>query len=123
MFHGGYSPDSSKTERSRVVVGLWPPKERIVAGPQQISLRVGQMTLDNLNYLGFLTRQSQAHMVAEWINTLADTVRTMAEQANLALRDDPQFLKNGGTIISLEEQQAVAAIGRTLRDLRIRGVK
>ena len=29
--------DVSKTERSRVVVGLWPPKERIVAGPSIVS--------------------------------------------------------------------------------------
>lgn len=35
--------------------------------------------------------------------------------------DDPQFLKNGGTIISLEEQQALQAIQRGLQDLRLPG--
>lgn len=42
-----------------------------------------------------LTRQSDAQIVAAWINTLADTVRMMAEQANPALqgltRVDDQF--------------------------------
>lgn len=90
---------------------------------KQVSLRVGQLTLDNLNYLGCLTRKSQAHIVADWINDLANTVRAMAEQANPALKDDPQYIKNGGTIISLEEQQAVAAIARALQDLRIHGAK
>jgi len=90
---------------------------------KQISLRVGQITLDNLDYLGFLTRKSQAHIVSDWINDLANTIRTMAEHANPALKDDPQYIKNGGTIISLEEQQAVAAIARALQDLRIHGAQ
>ncbi|PSR20648.1 MAG: hypothetical protein C7B45_14125 [Sulfobacillus acidophilus] len=53
------------------------------------------------------------------LGRLAETIRTMAEHCNPTLQDDPQFLKNGGTIISLEEQQAVAAIARALQDLRI----
>ncbi len=79
---------------------------------KQVSLRVGQQTLDNLRYLGILMRQSDAQIVTEWINTLADTIRIMADQA-----------KNGGTILSLEEQQAVQTIQRCLRDLRIPGAQ
>ncbi len=90
---------------------------------KQVSLRVGQQTLDNLRYLGILMRQSDAQIVTEWINTLADTIRIMADQANPALVADPQYLKNGGTILSLEEQQAVQTIQRCLRDLRIPGAQ
>ena len=56
---------------------------------KQVSLRVGQQTLDNLRYLGILMRQSDAQIVTEWINTLADTIRIMADQANPALGAAP----------------------------------
>lgn len=52
---------------------------------------------------------------------MADTVRMMAEQANPALVSDSHYIKNSGTLLSLEEQQAVQAIQRCLQDLRLPG--
>ena len=90
---------------------------------KQVSLRLGDTTIDQLNYLGFLMQQSQARIVADWIADIAHTIRTMAENQNPALREDPEFLCNGGTIISVEEQQAVAALRKTLQTLRIHGAQ
>ncbi len=91
---------------------------------KQVSLRIGPRPLDPLTYLGILPRPSDAQIVVDRINTLADAVRPMAEHAHPALQDDRQFLKNGGTIISiisLEEPQALQTIQRGLQDLRLPG--
>ena len=78
-------------------------KRGIFMATKQVSLRIGQQTLDNLHYLAFLTRKSHAQIVSDWMNILADTIRARAEQANPSLVADLHYLKNGGTIISLEE--------------------
>ncbi len=97
-----------------VCMGYIEEKGRIFRATKQVSLRAEHQTFDHLKYLGILRRQPDAQIVTNSINTLVDTVRIMAPQANPALVSAPQYRKNGGRVFSLEEQQAVQTIQQVL---------
>jgi predicted DNA-binding protein len=80
-----------------------------------VALRLGQESLDELNYLALLTGQSQAAAAAEWIHLAAEAVKAQALADNPGMRDDQEFLMNGGSIISVEEQRAIQRVRRTLK--------
>jgi hypothetical protein len=87
-------------------------------------LRLSENTLREIYFLGVLGGQaSQAKVVTEWIHLAAEAVKAQALADNPGMRDDKEFLINGGTIISVEEQRAIAALRKTLRDLGEHGAK
>jgi hypothetical protein len=86
-------------------------------------LRLSEDTIREIYFLGVLGGQtSQAKTVAEWIHTVAAAVKAQALAMNPGTRDDKEFLMNGGTIISVEEQRAMAALRKTLRDFGGAGI-
>ena len=74
---------------------------------KQTSLRLGEDTLRELEYLSLIARKSQAAIVADLVTTYAHAVRVEAFGSNPALVDDPELVKNGGPLVSLEEQRAL----------------
>jgi hypothetical protein len=79
-------------------------------------LRLPDDTIREIYFLGVLGGQtSQAKTVTEWIHTVAEAVKAHALADNPGMRDDREFLMNGGTIISVEEQRAMAALRKTLQ--------
>ena len=83
---------------------------------KQVSLRLGDDTIRELDYLQTIAHKSQAALVADLIAGYAQAVRGEAFGSNPALIEDPELVKNGGTIITVEEQRAL----KTVRD-RIAG--
>ncbi len=79
---------------------------------KQTTLRLGEDVLAQLDYLQTIAHKSQAAIVADLISVYYHAVRVEAFGRNLALVDDPQLVKNGGTIITVEEQRAL----KTVRD-------
>lgn len=79
---------------------------------KQVSLRLGAETLHDLDYLQTIAHKSQAAIVADLISVYYHAVRVEAFGSNPALVDDPTLVKNGGTIITVEEQRAL----KTVRD-------
>lgn len=77
---------------------------------KQVSLRLGEKTIEELDYLCTVAHKSQAAIVADLVSIYFHAVRVEAFGSNPALVDDPQLVKNGGTIISVEEQRALATV-------------
>jgi hypothetical protein len=72
------------------------------------SIRLSEQTVTELYFLGVLEGgHSQAHTIADWIHRIAAAVKVQALADNPGLTDDPEFLMNGGTLISVEEQRAL----------------
>lgn len=72
---------------------------------KQTTMRLGQDTLDRLDYLAKLTGQSQAGVVQELVEGATYWILEWATEHGLA--GGPELLYRGGTILSVEEQQAV----------------
>jgi len=72
---------------------------------KQTTMRLGQDTLDRLDYLAKLTGQSQAGVVQELVEGATHWILEWA--ADQGLVEEPELLYRGGTILSVEEQQAV----------------
>lgn len=80
------------------------------------SIRLSEQTLNELYFLGVLDGGStQAKTITEWIHRIAEAVKAQARADNPGLTDDKDFLLNGGTMISLEEQKAVKKIREALK--------
>lgn len=77
---------------------------------KQTSLRLGEDTLRELAYLSLISRKSQAAIVADLVFVYAHAVRVEAFGSNPALVDDPELVKNGGTLVSMEEQRAITTV-------------
>lgn len=54
---------------------------------------------------------------------VAEAVKAQALADNPGMREDQEFLINGGTMISVDEQRAMVALRKTLQDLRGPGAK
>jgi hypothetical protein len=77
---------------------------------QAITMRLESRVLDDLNYLNYLMRaKSTAQVVSEVITLVAEAVKAAAP-------DDPELWRNGGTVLSREEQAAWTAVQRWLHD-------
>ena len=72
---------------------------------KQMNLRIGEDTLDRLDYLAKLTGQSQAGVVQELVDGATHWILEWANEHGLG--EGPELLYRGGTILSVEEQQAV----------------
>lgn len=72
---------------------------------KQMNLRIGEDTLDRLDYLAKLTGQSQAGVVQELVDGATHWILEWAAEHGLVA--GPELLYRGGTILSVEEQQAV----------------
>lgn len=72
---------------------------------KQTTMRLGQDTLDRLDYLAKLTGQSQVGVVQELVAGATNWILEWASAHGLA--EKPELLYRGGTILSVEEQQAV----------------
>ncbi len=81
---------------------------------KQTTLRLGEDVLAQLEYLQMIARKSQAALVADLISVYYHAVRVEAFGSNPALVDDPTLLKNGGTIITVEEQRALRTVRNRL---------
>lgn len=79
---------------------------------KQTTLRLGEDVLAQLGYLQTIAHKSQAALVADLISVYYHAVRVEAFGNNPALGDLPELVKNGGTIITVEEQRAL----KTVRD-------
>lgn len=73
---------------------------------KQVTLRLGEATISDLNYLCQIRKDSQAAMVRDLIAKATAEVLMKAIRANPELATGPQWFLNGGTLISLEEPQA-----------------
>ena len=77
---------------------------------QAITMRLESRVLDDLNYLNYLMRaKSTAQVVSEVITLVAGAVKAAAP-------DDPELWRNGGTVLSREEQAAWTAVQRWLQE-------
>jgi len=75
------------------------------------SIRLSEQTVTELYFLGVLEGgHSQAHTIADWIHRIAEAVKGQALTDNPGLINDPEFLMNGGTLISVEEQRALHTV-------------
>ena len=81
---------------------------------KQVTLRLGDAAIDALDYLCMIAHKSQAALVADLVLTAAQAVHTEAEALNPTLVHDPDLYRNGGTILSVEEQKAFQTIHRRL---------
>ncbi len=72
---------------------------------KQTTMRLGEDTLDRLDYLAKLTGQSQVGVVQELVAGATHWILGWAGAHGLA--EEPALLYRGGTILSVEEQQAV----------------
>ena len=80
------------------------------------SIRLPEQTIDELYFLGVLEGgSSQAKTITEWIHRVAEAVKAQALADNPGMQDDPEFLMNGGTIISVEEQRAAQKVREALK--------
>lgn len=80
------------------------------------SLRLPDDTVHELYFLGVLGGQaSQAKVVTDWIHRVAEAVKAQALADNPSLAEDKEFLLNGGTIISVEEQRAIQKVRGMLK--------
>ena len=76
---------------------------------QAVTLRLDEAVIDDMNYLNYLMRaKSNAEVVA-------DVIRLVAGAVKASIPDDPELLRNGGTILSREEQEAWHGLARDLR--------
>ncbi len=77
---------------------------------QAVTMRLDETVIADLNYLSYLMRaKSTAHVVSEVITLVAAVVKA-------AVPDDPELLRNGGTVLSREEQAAWTVVQRWLHD-------
>lgn len=77
---------------------------------QAITMRLETTVLDDLHYLNYLMRaKSTAHVVSEVITLVAAAVKA-------AVSDDPELWRNGGTVLSREEQAAWTTVQRWLQE-------
>ena len=75
-----------------------------------ITMRLEETVLDDLNYLNYLMRaKSTAQVVSEVITLVAGAVKA-------AVPDDSELLRNGGTVLSREEQAAWSAVQHWLHE-------
>lgn len=88
---------------------------------QQVNWRLSDTTREQLRYLSLLMHQSEARALSDLMQDIVTTIQAVAEERNTELKSDPKFLKNGGTIISSEEQFVLADIRKALQDMRGEG--
>ncbi len=76
---------------------------------QQLNVRVDPTVMDEISYLSYLMRaKSNAEVVTTVVHWLAAAVKA-------AVPDDPALWRNGGTVLSREEQAAWHALVQELR--------
>ncbi len=77
---------------------------------QAVTMRLETIVIDDLTYLNYLMRaKSTAQVVSEVVTLIASAVKA-------AVPDDPELLRNGGTVLSREEQAAWTIVQRWLHD-------
>jgi hypothetical protein len=76
---------------------------------KQLNVRVASTVVEDLQYLSYLMRaKSNAEVVTTVVHLVADAVKA-------AIADDPELYRNGGTVLSREEQAAWQAVVQDLR--------
>ncbi len=81
------------------------------------SIRLSDQTVTELYFLGVLAGgHSQAQTISDWIHRIAEAVKAQARADNPGLTDDPDFLMNGGTLLSVEEQRALHTVRARLHE-------
>jgi len=83
--------------------------EVVIMAKQAVTMRLDQAVIDDINYLNYLMRaKSSAQVVTDVIQLVAGAVKA-------AIADDPELLRNGGTVLSREEQDAWTALAQELK--------
>ena len=77
---------------------------------QAITMRLESRVLDDLNYLNYLMRAKSTAQV------VSDVVTLVAKAVQAAVPDAPDLFRNGGTVLSREEQAAWAAVQHWLQE-------
>ena len=77
---------------------------------RQLNVRVDPTVMEEISYLSYLMR---AKSNAEVVTTV---VHLVAEAVKRAIPDDPELWRNGGTVLSREEQAAWTVVQRWLHD-------
>ncbi len=90
-----------------------------MANSKQVNWRLTDSTRENLRYLSLVTHQSESAVIAHLAAMVAETIRHVAVIRNPAMKEDPHFVMNGGTILSVEEQWAWESVRTALQDVRI----
>lgn len=72
------------------------------------SFRLSQETMERLNYLSGISFKSQGAIIEELIDGYYNGVMWEAFGSDPA--DDPSYRKNGGTIVTVEEQKALKTV-------------
>lgn len=76
---------------------------------KQVSLRLGEEALRHLNYLSGISHKSQAAIVADLVSVYYHAVLVEAFGSGRHV-PDPELLRDGGTLITVEEQRALASV-------------
>jgi len=75
-----------------------------------VTMRLEETVLDDLTYLNYLMRaKSTAQVISEVVTLVAQAVQA-------AVPDAPELFRNGGTVLSREEQAAWAAVQHWLQE-------
>ncbi len=81
---------------------------------QHVTYRLPEETVEELRYLAFLTQTSPARVIATWIHLIVQTVDAKAGTTVPGREDGGELLRNGGTFLTLEEQQALTQLHQVL---------
>lgn len=82
------------------------------------SFRLPEQALQAIDYLTFFARQSEAGVVAEWMGLVREAVQRVSVEKDPSIAGDPRYLCNGGSLLSVAEQEAVKHVREVLRQLR-----
>jgi ribulose kinase len=74
---------------------------------QHVTYRLPDTVVEDLRYLSFLTQTTPARVIATWISVIAQAIDAHAGTTVPGRPDAAELLRNGGTMLTLAEQQAV----------------
>ena len=74
---------------------------------QHVTYRLPDTVVEDLRYLSFLMQTTPARVIALWISTITQAIDAHAGTTVPDRADAAELLRNGGTLLSWEEQQAV----------------
>ncbi len=77
---------------------------------KHVTYRLPEEVIEDIRYLTFLMNMSPARVITFWMDAIAHAVDIRAGTRAPARENAEQLLRNGGTFLTLEEQQAVVAL-------------
>lgn len=74
---------------------------------QHVTYRLPETVVEDLRYLSFLMQTTPARVIATWMSAIAHAIDAQAGTTVPGRSDAAALLRNGGTLLTWEEQQAI----------------